>query len=106
MRIWDIDVSLLCRNHLLGEHRELHCIWSIITQNKKGYSNHPEVMRWKNNLGGLLKRHKSQIEEMKKRGYKHNSILDGNVIEGDYYLITPINEQIKLLKSKGCNCKI
>ncbi len=32
MRIWDIPPKLLCRNHLLGEHRELHAIWSILTQ--------------------------------------------------------------------------
>ena len=24
MRIWDVDPALLCRSHLLGEHRELH----------------------------------------------------------------------------------
>ncbi len=23
MRVWDISLSLLCRKHLLGEHREL-----------------------------------------------------------------------------------
>ncbi len=43
MRIWDIPASKLCTKHLLGEHRELHTIWNILTQNKSGYSRHPET---------------------------------------------------------------
>lgn len=35
MRIWDIHPSLLCRKHLLGEHRELHAIWSILIYKKR-----------------------------------------------------------------------
>jgi len=35
----------LCRNHLLGEHREIHAIWAVITEKKKGYSMHPETIR-------------------------------------------------------------
>jgi hypothetical protein len=46
MRIWDIPPDKLCRNHLLGEHNELHAMWNILTQGKKGYSNHPETKRW------------------------------------------------------------
>lgn len=45
MRIWDISPGKLCKNHLLGEHRELHAIWTVITENKKGYSKHPETIR-------------------------------------------------------------
>jgi len=41
MRIWDIPPRKLCRNHLLGEHRELHAIWSILIRSKKGYLKHP-----------------------------------------------------------------
>ena len=50
MRIWDIHPQKLCRQHLLGEHRELHAIWSVLVNNKKGYSNHPKNVR----LGGDL----------------------------------------------------
>jgi hypothetical protein len=31
----------LCRNHLLGEHQELHAIWSVLVNGKKGYAHHP-----------------------------------------------------------------
>jgi hypothetical protein len=57
MRIWDIPVEKLCRNHLLGEHRELHAMWVVITQNKKGYSKHPETIRWIGKLRALYLRH-------------------------------------------------
>ena len=46
MRIWDVNPGYLNRQSLLGEHRELHAIVSIIKNNKKGYSRHPETLRW------------------------------------------------------------
>ena len=76
MRIWDIAPDKLCRNHLLGEHSELHAIWSILTQNKKGFANHPETLRWRGRLGALYLRHGKIVQEMKKRGYNHYSPLD------------------------------
>jgi hypothetical protein len=36
VRIWDLDPASLCDRHLLGEHRELHAIWSILTTGKRG----------------------------------------------------------------------
>jgi hypothetical protein len=41
MRIWDIPPVKLCLNHLLDKYRELHAIWMILTNNKKGYAIHP-----------------------------------------------------------------
>jgi len=109
MRVWDIPVEKLCRNHLLGEHRELHAMWSVITQNKKGYSKHPETIRWVGKLKALYLRHNQQVNEMKSRGYNHQSPLDAKNAIGkskqDVYIDT-ISKQIKILKQKGCNCKI
>ena len=34
MRVWDVSPKELCRAHLLGEHRELHAIWTILTQTR------------------------------------------------------------------------
>jgi len=109
MRIWDIPPEKLCRNHLLGEHRELHALWSIILNNKKGYSKHPETLRWKGKLKALYIRHEAQVKEMKKRGYKHNSPLDKNLATGKSVqdeLIDSIEKQKKLIKNKRCNCKV
>ena len=38
MRVWDLAAGYLNRQSLLGEHRELHGIYSIITENKAGYA--------------------------------------------------------------------
>ena len=73
MRIWDIQPQKLCHSHLLGEHRELHAIWCIITNDKKGYSMHPETIRWKGKLRALYIRHQKLVKEMRKRGYEHKS---------------------------------
>ena len=57
MRIWDFPANKLCTKHLLGEHCELHALWNILTQNKSGYSRHPETLRWKGKLAALYLRH-------------------------------------------------
>ena len=69
MRIWDIPPDKLCRNHLLGEHSELHAIWSILTKDKKGFARHPETLRWKGKLKALYIKHEIIVQEMKKRGF-------------------------------------
>jgi len=107
MRIWDIAPGRLCRQHLLGEHRELHAIWSVLVYNKKGYSRHPETLRWKGKLKALFARHSRLVEEMQKRGYRHNSRLDKRFAKGasrqTEFINTP-QEQIEILKRKKCGC--
>lgn len=109
MRIWDISPSILCRNHLLGEHRELHAMWNIITEKKKGYSKHPETLRWKGKLKAMYLRHENLVAEMTKRGYNHNSPLDKRKAIGkstqDVFVDIP-SKQIRILKQKGCDCQI
>jgi len=108
MRIWDIEPEKLCRIHLLGEHRELHAIWTILTQGKKGYRNHPETKRWVGKLRALYKRHEELKKEMTHRGYSHNSNLNkllaiGSSKQMDF--VHSYKEQVEILGSKGCNCK-
>jgi hypothetical protein len=45
MRVWDIHPGFLNRQSLLGEHREIHAIHTIVSRQKKGYSRHPETLR-------------------------------------------------------------
>jgi hypothetical protein len=109
MRIWDILPSKLCRNHLLGEHKELHAIWSILTQQKIGYSRHPETLRWKGKLKALYLRHDNLVKEMEKRGYKHKSPLNQHKAKGldiQNTFIDSKKKQIELLRKKRCKCKI
>ncbi len=109
MRIWDIEPKHLCRNHLLAEHRELHAIWNILTKKKKGYSKHPETLRWKGGLKSLYLRHQKLVAEFKKRGYKHNSPLDSKLAKGfkkQKIFVNTLKEQKEILKNKKCACKI
>jgi len=69
MRIWDVSPGYLNRQSLLGEHRELHGIVSIVRNNKKGYSRHPETLRWVGHGWALKQRHKLIVAEMNLRGY-------------------------------------
>lgn len=109
MRIWDLPPEVLCRNHLLGEHRELHAIWSILTNNKKGYSRHPEVIRWRGRLKALYLRHQILVKEMGNRGYRHNSPLLKKLASGKAkqdLQVDSYEDQIRNLKGKECGCKV
>ena len=108
MIIWDISPRKLCRNHLLGEHCELHAMWVVITQNKKRYSMHPETIRWKEKLNALYLRHKALVMEVVSRVYSHKSTLDKRKATGssvqDVFIDSPL-KQILILKEKKCDCK-
>ena len=73
MRIWDINPGYLNRQSLLGEHRELHGIVSILVNKKKGYSKHPETLRWVGLGWALRQRHKLLASEMALRGFTDRS---------------------------------
>lgn len=73
MRIWDVNPGYLNRQSLLGEHRELHAIVSIIRHNKKGYSRHPETLRWVGFGWALNQRHRLLAAEMNLRGFTDRS---------------------------------
>ena len=109
MRVWDINPRKLCRNHLLGEHREIHAIWNIITENKKGYSLHPETLRWIGKLKALYLRHEELVKEMKNRGFNHQSPLDRKYAKGkskqEKFIDLP-EKQLKILKNKNCKCLV
>lgn len=107
MRIWDVDPALLCRSHLLGEHRELHGLWNILVHDKRGYSQHPETRRWLGKQRALYNRHEALVAEMLRRGYRHASPLDPALAIGsdrqDSYVDTP-DAQLEILRNKPCAC--
>ncbi len=72
MRMWMIDPKLMCRKHLLGEHRELHALVGILKKGTgiQGYLD--------NNLietHNIVNRHEELVKEMTNRGYSHKSPL-------------------------------
>ncbi|MBM3903606.1 MAG: pyrimidine dimer DNA glycosylase [Thaumarchaeota archaeon] len=60
-------------------------------------------------LRALYCRHDLLVDEMIRRGYNHNSILDkrlasGATIQNDF--VNSYQEQIKILRQKNCACKV
>jgi hypothetical protein len=107
VRIWDLDPRVLCDRHLLGEHRELHAIWSILTTGKRGYANHPETLRWRGRLAALYARHAAQVDEMHRRHFAHRSPLEARLATGSARqteLIEPVDVQRERLSARPCGC--
>ena len=108
MRIWDLEPASLCDRHLLGEHRELHAIWSILTTGKRAYRNHPETVRWHGRLAALYARHEAQVAEMSRRGFRHASPLDRRLATGaatQTEHVDSIEAQRQRLAKHGCACR-
>jgi hypothetical protein len=94
---------------LLGEHRELHALWTILSENRKGYMSHPETKRWVGKLSALYTRHELLVEEMKIRGYNHASPLDSRKAIGEKVqreFVHSVDEQKEILQSKDCECPL
>jgi len=107
VRVWDVPAEELCRVHLLGEHRELHAIWTILTRNKTGYRHHPETKRWAGKQAALFLRHEALTGEMTARGYRHRSDLDATLAVGNKTqteFVDPVERQRELLAAKPCDC--
>lgn len=102
MRIWDINPGYLNRQSLLGEHRELHGIVSIIVNGKKGYSHHPETVRWVGYGWALRQRHRLLAAEMALRGFTDRSPVVMRANKGAWpgtYIDEPFR-QFQILEAK------
>ena len=102
MRVWDVAAGYLNRQSLLAEHRELHGLRSILVHGKKGYSQHPETLRWVGCLSGLAQRHELLRAEMELRGWRHATPVAEAAPQARWpaSYVTPPGEQFALLKSK------
>jgi len=102
MRIWDVNPGYLDRKRLLGEHRELHGLFNVISLGKKGYSRHPETLRWVGRLPALCLRHQILVAEIELRGYQHHSplpVAKDEPVWPDVWINTTV-EQFDLLADK------
>ena len=71
MRMWMVDAKTLCKNHLLGEHSELHkCRHNFEKKHSIKGRVYPIVLIEPDNM---QKRHDELAVEMLLRGYKHES---------------------------------
>lgn len=102
MRVWDVAAGYLNRGSLLGEHRELHGLRSILVHGRKGYARHPETLRWVGCLSGLAARHAALVAEMRLRGYAHHTPVAEGRRRATWpatYVTAP-GEQYALLRGK------
>lgn len=108
MRVWHEQlIPLLCRQHLLATWREGLGAYAILTQNKKGYRNHPAVKEFENSPVDLFLRLSAIRIEMLKRGYHPKHLPDAPI--GSFPKSIPwqtLEQQIEVLKAKKCNCRI
>jgi len=102
VRIWDVAPGYLNRGSLLGEHRELHGLRSILVHGKTGYSRHPETLRWVGCLSGLSLRHACLVAEMRLRGYADRTPVRCNRASSVWprSFVTEPADQFALLRQK------
>jgi hypothetical protein len=108
MRIWDLEPERLCDRHLLGEHRELHAIWTVLTTGKRGYARHPETLRWRGRLAALYAGHDAEVAEMRRRGFRHASPLDERLATGSAHQterVDSVEDQRARLAARECGCR-
>ena len=101
VRIWCVSVSELDRQHLLGEHAELHCIVGALLGKYKAYQNHPQTLRFHGRIDQLYFRHGEQVQEMQRRGYRHNSPLPASSTPYVYTQEEYLRDHFELLKRQA-----
>ena len=69
-RMWMVKPEIMCRQHLLGEHKEIHQLLGTLRKQYKidGYTRHNCV-----EVSSIEHRHNALVVEMQKRGYNHKS---------------------------------
>lgn len=72
-RMWMVNPKIMCKNHILGEHKEIHQLIGSLKRNfgVSGYV--------KNNcieITSIVKRHDDIVNEMARRGYNHYSPIN------------------------------
>jgi len=132
MRIWHEQlIPKLCQKHLCAMWREGLGCYKILTEDKKGYRNHPAVKEFEGKIEQLWLRLHEVRQEMLKRGYhpkplppiktkilhgwdKGSGVGDDNefgmigLIDSHFWIEEwqTLEEQIKVLQSKHCDCKL
>lgn len=79
--MWMVDPKIMCRQHLCGEHVEVHMFLGHLKRRKKvdGYiRNNCLEMR------ALYHRHEALANEMSRRNYKHKSPINEIDLECAY----------------------
>lgn len=100
MRMWNVPTNIMCREHLLGEHLEMHMFLGSIKKgiNLKGYIDGNMV-----EVHNIKYRHDELVREMNKRGYKHQTEMEDYPFKRIGHIDRA--ESQKLLLSRCNRCK-
>ncbi len=88
--MWNVPIKLMCRQHLLGEHLEMHMLLNTIkhtTRSLRGF-----IMNGFVKVHHIIHRHNELVNEMTRRGYNHKSPMNSN-------------DQVKLYKAGNVDIK-
>lgn len=81
--------------------------YKIITENKKGYRNHPAVKEFENAPVLLWNRLYLVRKEMLHRGYNPKELPpEPNFLPRVLNEWQTLEEQVEILKNKNCKCKL
>ena len=103
MRMWKVDPRVLCREHLLAEHKEMHMFAGSIDHGKNldGFIRNGIV-----EIDKVKQRHDELALELEVRGYAHKSPLP-YVQPYETKDVGHINVEasLKTLRDRCANCK-
>ena len=108
MRMWMINPKLMCDQHLLGEHGELHKFIPSFRKKYKVTNRVSHVVQIE--LSSYQTRHDELAEEMLRRGMNHKSPLpelpDFSYLPDEHYNAkVDIEKSIKDLRIRCRRCK-
>jgi hypothetical protein len=97
--MWKVNPTIMCRQHLLGEHLEMHMLVGAITKGKsiKGFVKSGLV-----DTSYIKQRHDELVKEMQNRGYNHKSPLEYNDVLKQGYVDVVNSEKELLHRCEKC----
>lgn len=103
MRMWMVNPRIMCRQHLLGEHAEIHMFIGTISRGKsvKGY-----LEKGLLEVHSLYDRHEELVEEMKRRGYNHQSDVDKKWKSAEKRGVIDRKKSLDELVKRCSSCKL
>lgn len=106
MRIWGVDPSLMCKAHLLGEHREMHALISMVRLGTKQKQLEAHCRLQQVAIHEIYDRHEVLAQEISRRGWNHKTPMseeDKQLLYNDGSIDREAN--LKLLASRCETCR-
>lgn len=101
-RMWNVNPKKMCRQHLLGEHKELH---QAVGSLRKGRSLEGHIKKGQLEIHNIRARHTQLVKEMKSRGYNHKSPLKTFISKKAGNINKKANEKELAKRCKNCKFK-